>query len=516
MKFQDVLVPLVFTVLMVWGLQYFVINKHLPSTTGEIKSGQSFTAPLSDQVIKPLRTEINFIDQQSTPKVVTEIETTGALYKFSTDGGTLEQLTYKRLPQGHQSPLTMTIMPPVLEREDYSFLVGLNDATPFYYQLVDKQESPETVKVVYQASTPQAMIRKEFIVFKDTYKLDLIVTVAPLATLSEPLQARLFLPAPFMSDAHLKDTVSAILYNENNKLQKIKPADVKQQLWVAPTFFGAENRYFVNSLLEDPDHFVQRGYYKITNVSPLTAVIESVPVHAKTSWKLSFYCGPKEAHQMALVDSRLEQTLDYGWLGGIAKILRSALDYLFKYVKNYGWAIVVLTILMKIIMLPITWRAEQGGKAAAKQAEFQKKLQYLEQKYKHDRETLAREQLKLYKKFGTSSAGGCLLPLLQAPIFIGLNRVITNSIEFYQAPFVGWITDLSAPDAYYLLPLLSAVGLGMQTASSGDVRKRLVSLLIAAMVAGIFAGFPAGVTLYLAVSSLLGVLQAKIQQAYKL
>ncbi|HVX01232.1 MAG TPA: YidC/Oxa1 family membrane protein insertase, partial [Candidatus Babeliaceae bacterium] len=172
-----------------------------------------------------------------------------------------------------------------------------------------------------------------------------------------------------------------------------------------------------------------------------------------------------------------------------------------------------LTILMKIVMLPLTWRSEQGGNTAKQQAELQKKMQYLEQKYKHDRETLAREQMKLIKKFGTSNLGCLVLPFLQAPIFIGLNRVITNSIEFYQAPFIGWITDLSAPDAYYILPFLSAIGLGMQMATTGDVRKRLVSLLIAALVAGIFAGFPAGVTLYLSVSSLLGVFQEKIKRA---
>ncbi|HVW99611.1 MAG TPA: hypothetical protein VHA52_04095, partial [Candidatus Babeliaceae bacterium] len=288
MKFQDIMIPLLFTVLLVWGLQYFVINKHLPLPAGEVKSGQSFIAPLSDQVIKPLSIEVNFSEQPVQEKIVTEIETPGALYRFSTAGASLEQITYKRVESSGKK-LEINFMPSVVERDDHPFLLGLNVDAPFYYKLADKQELPETIKLVYQASTPTVSIQKEYTIFKNTYQIDLAVTLEPHDIINEPLQARLFVPAPFMIDPHLKDTVAAILYNESDKLQKIKPNDVKQQLWVAPTFFGAENRYFANVLLQDPDHFIQRGYYKISNASPLTAVLEGIPVKSKGSWRLSFY-----------------------------------------------------------------------------------------------------------------------------------------------------------------------------------------------------------------------------------
>jgi len=123
---------------------------------------------------------------------------------------------------------------------------------------------------------------------------------------------------------------------------------------------------------------------------------------------------------------------------------------LYDLVHNYGIAIILVTLLIKLLMAPFTFRSEQGMK---ERAEFQRKMKYLQEKFKHDKQALASAQAELLRKNGLSGLGSCLPNLLQLPFFIVLGSVISNSIELYKAPFL-WINDLSAPDPYYILPLV--------------------------------------------------------------
>ncbi len=515
MKFQDIVVPLSFALLITLGFNYFFVARRATETQDALRSGQSFKAPLSEELVKPLNTEVSFIGEKAPEAIsLVTVTTPHAEAVFSQQAAALERLSFKHAHNTEQKLLS-TITPPMsTAREEQPFLVALNKQTPYYYTLLSKTSEGGIHTVIYQAETQDVRITKKYLVYDDVYKLDLEITLEPKKVNSqEGIQARIFFPAPLLLQLNPKDAVTGIVYNERNRVQKIQPADLKQQVWIAPTLFGAQNRYFIHALVADQQHFTQRAYYTFTSTDALEAILEGPVIHEKTTWTLSFYCGPKEAEHLTVVDPRLEETLDYGWFAVISKFLLVMLKFLYGYVKNYGWAILILTLIIKIVLLPITLK---GEKSAQKQMEFQKKLHYIEQKYKHDREALAREKLELSRKYGVSTLGGLLSPLLQLPIFIGLNRVLTNSYELYQAPFIGWITDLSAPDKYYILPVIAGIGMALQTAAAGDIRKRVTSLIIAAIVTGIFINFPAGLILYIGANTLLGVAQTKIQKMLKL
>ena len=215
---------------------------------------------------------------------------------------------------------------------------------------------------------------------------------------------------------------------------------------------------------------------------------------------------------LSLVDSRLEGVLDYGWFAPFSKLLLYLLNFFYGLLKSYGLAIIAVTLLVRLVMVPFTLKGEQSQR---KHQEAQKKLQYLEQKYKHDPELLAREKAEFARKHGVPGLLGCLPLLLQIPVFIGLQRVLTNAIELYKVPFL-WVPDLSARDPYYIFPALVGMGMIAQMAQSGDPRQRIANILLAIIIAAVTANLSAGLTLFICVSTLLGLAQTALQKAFRL
>ncbi len=213
------------------------------------------------------------------------------------------------------------------------------------------------------------------------------------------------------------------------------------------------------------------------------------------------------------VDQRLEQTLEYyGWFSPIAKLLLTVLKWLYKHVGNYGLAIILLTVIIKLLFLPLTMRSEKGMK---QQKELQKKLSYIQQKYKQDPDRLSREKAELIRTHGMPGIAGCLLPMvLQIPIFFALSRVLSSSIELYQAPML-WIPDLSARDPYYIFPILVVIAMFAQAAHQ-DPQQRSSTIAIAFVFGAITASLSAGLALYISVGTLLSVLQTKVMKYFKM
>ena len=227
---------------------------------------------------------------------------------------------------------------------------------------------------------------------------------------------------------------------------------------------------------------------------------------------MSFYFGPKEDEAMNGVDPRLTQTLDHsGILAPLSRLLLLILKYLYSFLHNYGWAIIVMTFLINLILLPLNLKSAQSMK---KYADFQKKLTYLQQRYKDDPDTLARERTELISKNGMPGVGGCLTKLMQLPIFFALSRVLSSSIELYKAPFILWIHDLSAPDPLYILPMLIMVSMILQPVSN-DPKQRFTMIAVALVFGALATKFSAGLCLYIFVGVLLNGLQMLFQQKMK-
>jgi YidC/Oxa1 family membrane protein insertase len=501
MTIKEMILPLSLALLTTWAFQYFFFQK---SESGTVNApGQtSFVAPKNAQECRPLNTQVDFADAQlATKNITTDLQMDWGFLGISSRAGAIESMGFKHCVNGVIKDIDTIFAPDENQRETRCLLVALDQKTPYAYQLIDRKNYQDRVELSYEGSSDLAKIRKTFIVYKKFPKVDLQLTIAPQGSSVQP---RIMYPAPVVPALQHDDLISAVLIDAKNNFTKIKSDAVDlDKGWLQPLMFGIDNRYFVHALIGDSQSFVQRAYYMINTRKQLASILEGPSIEVETQWTLSFYFGPKEISALQAVDPRLEQTLDYsGWFAPIAKFLLKILQWLYSYLKNYGLAIIVLTILMKLILFPVTFRSEQGMK---QRGEVQKKLAYVQQKYKHDPELLARERAEIIRTHGMPGLAGCLPLLLQIPMFIALSRLLASSIELYQAPFL-WIKDLSAKDPYYILPLLITLGMLAQS-TTADSQQRTSIVVMAFVFGAVAVNFSAGLALYICVSTLLGVAQ---------
>lgn len=515
MNIKDLLLPLGLAVITTWAIHRFFFSPTRQQGSGQATE-QSFIAPTVKREYRPLNVEIDFVDTKRPAKaVISEVDTSWGHVMFSSDGASLESIDFKRMLNGKEQVIRTVFPVSNAERENRCFLVVLPEKTPYYYTLQERKDGDDRVELTYQADFKLGKINKTFIVYKNRHVIDVKLEVEPKKGLETGLEPRIFFPSPIMPEiAKMGDIVSSVVIDQGGVFEKTRLGSLDQQRgWFAPTLFGADNRYFVHALVNDPDTFVQRAYHKQVGKEKLFSILEGPAVQESTMWTMSFYFGPKEAESFAVVDQRLEQTFDYyGFFAPIAKLMLKILKWLHSYLHNYGLAIIALTFIIKLLLLPLTMRSEQRMK---QQREMQKKLAYVQQRYKDNPQRLAQERTELIRKQGISGLGGCLLPMIfQMPIFFTLSRVLSSSIELYQAPML-WIPDLSVRDPYYVFPILIAVGMIAQSAGA-DAQQRTSSIVMALVLGAITASLSSGLALYICVSTLLGVTQTKMMKYFKL
>ncbi len=501
MNIRDLIIPVVLALGVTWAIQWYMGPQQPSAET----PGQRFEAPKSEELKKePLNREVNFAEGEAVPEQRTTVKTNYGQLDFSNHGAALTSAIYQRKTDGVIIDLETIHPKPEVDREKAFFLVALNEYTPYFYTLGELNENEKQVRVQYHATTKAGSIEKLFIIDKDAYKIDVVLTVTPHEGGS--IKPRLIFASPYLFDHTKPESVSGVI-EENRSITKYGLVGYRERLndsfWLAPTGFGAEDRYFLHALFADPQHFVQRTYYRV-GVENVYPILEGPTVSKSMSWQLSFFIGPKEHEALVAVDPRLVDTLDYGWLGFMAKPMLMILKWLAHYLHSFGWSIIIFTLLLRLLLLPLSMRST---KTAQQAQEMQKKMAYLKQRYKDDPEALQREQNALIQKYGLASlsgfGAGCLPLLLQLPIFFAMNRVLSSSIELYRAPFL-WMRDLSAKDPYYILPVLVAGSFLLTTITAGEKQQRVQGVIMALFFGAFAVGFSAGLSLFFIVSTIVG------------
>ena len=223
--------------------------------------------------------------------------------------------------------------------------------------------------------------------------------------------------------------------------------------------------------------------------------------------KFLVYAGPKEYDRLKALGGDMQLAVDFGWFTFLAKPLFFALRFLYRLVGNWGWAIILLTVIVKLIFAPLTHKSQKSMKKLQK---LQPLFAELKEKYKGDPQRLNREMMDLYKKHQVNPMGGCLPMLIQIPVFIALYNVLNNTIELRGAPFMFWLHDLSAKDPYYILPIL--MGLSMlvmqkMTPTSMDPKQNMMMMIMPVVLTFMFISLPSGLVLYFTISNLLSMAQ---------
>ncbi len=222
---------------------------------------------------------------------------------------------------------------------------------------------------------------------------------------------------------------------------------------------------------------------------------------------LILYAGPKEYDRLKLLNAGLEHIIDFGWFAFVAMPLFWVLKFFYSFLGNYGWAIIILTIITRIPFIPLLHKSQQSMK---KMQKIQPMMAELKEKYKNDSAKMQKETMALYKKYKVNPIGGCLPMFLQIPVFIALYNVLLRAIELRGAPFIFWITDLAAKDPYYILPVVMGGTMVLQqkmTPSAMDPKQAKMMMLMPVIFTFMFLSFASGLVLYWLVNNILGIAQ---------
>ncbi|MFN3074674.1 membrane protein insertase YidC [Acinetobacter sp. TY1] len=243
------------------------------------------------------------------------------------------------------------------------------------------------------------------------------------------------------------------------------------------------------------------------NVIGFTSPAINIPAGTAMEIDATFYSGPKVQSELSDLAVGLNQTVDYGWLWPIAKLLFMGLQFFHGIVGNWGWAIILLTILVKLILWPLS---SKSYRSMAKMRVIAPEMQRMKEEFGEDRMRFSQEMMALYKREQVNPLAGCLPLLLQMPIFLALYWVLMESVELRHAPWMLWIQDLSAMDPWFVLPLIMGVTMFVQQALNPqptDPMQAKVFKIMPIMFTVFMLFFPAGLVLYWIVNNSITILQ---------
>ena len=308
-------------------------------------------------------------------------------------------------------------------------------------------------------------------------------------------------PAVFTdAEKYQKIDFSAIA---DNKAKFAKTAD---NGWLAMV-----QHYFVAAWV--PKENTQREFYmrklegsNVFQTGVIVPVAEIAP-GAKGEASVSLYAGPQEQTALKQIATGLDLVVDYGWLTVVAAPIFWALEAIHKLVGNWGWAIVILTIIIKAIFFPLS---AASYRSMAKMKLLTPRLMQLKERFGDDKQRMNQEMMKMYQTEKVNPLGGCLPILVQIPVFIALYWVLLGAVEMRDAPWTLWIKDLASPDPYYILPIIMMASMFIQTKlnpTPPDPIQAKVMMAMPLIFGFMFFWFPAGLVLYWVVNNVLSIAQ---------
>lgn len=307
---------------------------------------------------------------------------------------------------------------------------------------------------------------------------------------------------------------------EQVKLKKIKKETVLDNaLWA-----GYESQYFFSGILPPEGKNFRVGlHYSGGENGLLTIAAVGAPATISPGKTRTFtyelFFGPKDLKVLGKMGRSLKDVVDFGWFDLLAKPLLYLMNLIDRFIGNYGLAIIIVTLLIKVVFWPLTHKSYESMRVMKK---LQPKLKELKEKYKGDKAKQNEEMMGLYRAYNVNPMSGCLPMLLQVPIFFAFYRMLYSAIELRHAPFMLWVNDLSAPDRLpigfdipYLggLPVLTLLmGASMfvqqkMTPMSGDPAQQKIFMFMPLIFTVLFVNFPAGLTLYWLVNNVLSIIQ---------
>jgi YidC/Oxa1 family membrane protein insertase len=465
----------------------------------------------------------------ATAQTITKIESPDFVAKFSNRGAELvsfQLIHYKARPSDKNDPTNVEL---VKEREpnrtDYPFAIEATDANfmrranSALYTVREFDDKGAQV-VEYRWSDGAHAVTKTFR-FTGEYLFNFAVSVTPPLPYRVAVGPGIRTLGPDEKDNQFIVTGNGVVQRDDSLKSISREKADTLSTFPAVQYIGIQDNYFLTALRPEKSAGAILRAIDVPAVEKkekrreLYAAVNAAPDGVVSG---AAFFGPKEAK---VVDRYgFEKTLQLGVFGIIARFFLTALLWLNKFTKNYGWAIIVLTLIIKLVLYPLQHKWLIGMK---KMQKLQPKQEAIKAKYKKARtdpeqkQKMNMEMMQLYQKEGINPAGGCLPFVLQIPILWGFYGLLSHAIELRGAPFIFWIHDMSMKDPYYITPLLMTVTMFIQqaiTPSTADPAQKKMFMIMPLVMGWIFKEFPTGVVLYWLMQNLLTIGQQLLMNKF--
>ena len=434
----------------------------------------------------------------------------------------------------------------------YSNFIGENISLDHNWKLINNNYGYNNIKIeqnplelTFQTSVNNSTVEKKLVFYPNKYFVDIMVNFKSLSnSISQNRVNLMWKGGVPMTEPNPKD--EGTFYASNiSQGKEISKHNKKKNLFLtgATDWVSTRSKYFTTAIIpKSPSNYGEilsfndsNTYNQIinSNVNNSKLFIDgNVPIyHTKIGFdsndfiEATLYLGPLQYDNLKEFNVGLENTMSFGIapIRGIGRAVLSLLTFLYKYIPNYGMVLIVFSILVKLLVYPLTKKSYQSMKAMTS---IQPEVQKLRDKYKNDPQRVSQETLKLYKTHGVNPLGGCLPMLLQMPLLFALFIVFRSTIELRGAPFLFWIDDLSRPDALIdlpffiplygdqisILPLIMGLSMFVQqkmsTVSANPQQKMMTQFMSVFMIV-LFNQFPSGLNLYYTLFNILTILQQR-------
>lgn len=513
-----------------------------PAATNTSNVDTDIPAPESTKVVDSQSQEVPVAQVQQTNGKTISIKTDVLELKLNTVGGELQQALLLKYPVSVDSPAQP------YDLMDNSAKRYFTAHSGFQYQgsQINGQQLAAGTQTVYQTDATEYVLQdgketlevnlrwrsptgvefiKQYIFKRNSYdiKVNHIVNNAS----QKDWQGRIFLmlkrtpPQEKTGAAMLPTYAGPVYYSPEHKYKKVTFDDIDDAKLVgnqknainesfAGGWFAFIEHYFMGAWLPPKDEVYQYYTQKKSNGRYIIAAVSqgaSLKPNETLSTSTSLYVGPKIEKVLEPLATGLELSIDFGWLTILAKPLFWILDIIHGIIGNWGWAIIFLTILIKLAFYKLS---EASYKSMANMRRVAPRMKQINERYADDRQKKSQALMELYKKEKINPLGGCLPILIQIPVFIALYYVLLESVELRQAEWILWITDLSIKDPYFVLPIIMGASMIIQQKLNPaplDPMQAKIMMILPIVFTFLFLFFPSGLVLYWVVNNLLSILQ---------
>ncbi|TAN63306.1 membrane protein insertase YidC [bacterium] len=504
-----------------YALKKFYPAKELPAQNEQKAEIAQATAPQAEKTpttsVKPINNAVPQTKQtaKTVKEELTIVET--PLYKaiFTNAGAGIKKWEIKKYKET-QATDSKSIAISAVTGAEASFktlLSSKNQAEDIIFQpsksaiIITKGQ---TAELVYTATNNGMAIEKHYTFKPDSYTVGVEtrvknITNAPVTSeLSTVLSASLATAGVDSANYHsgpIIQTKEKLLRQESKEPQISGNGKLK---WL-----GLENKYFIEAYIPKKDTDINWSSEIPFADAARAKVREQLTLGPNETASVAFdaFMGPKEYDLLISLKTGLEESIEFGWFSFLAKPLLVVLNFFQRYLNNYGIAIVLITVIIKVIFYPLSTYSMKSMKEMQK---IQPQMAALKEKYKNDKEKQNREMMDLYKRHKINPLSGCLPMVLQIPVFIALYEVLYVAIELRHTPLFLWITDLSAKDPYYVTPVIMGVTMFIQqkmTPTTIDPTQAKMMLLMPVIFTFMFLSFPSGLVIYWLINNVLSIAQ---------